>query len=255
MGCVECKYCKQEEDNNQFEYPNNIKKENKNNNSIKNSNKGINNSINSNNSNQFLQEFNEKINFIGTPVTEEEFLIMLPDKVNTIIQNEPLQHSKDIKSHNIKPIEFSNGNIYHGQWNKNFEMDGYGKYYLKDERILAEGIWDKGELKHARIFYPNGDIYEGEMLDSFYNGKGKLILQNKDTYIGQFEKGEKNGEGKMIFNDGTEYNGNFINRISQLLLENIKLQLSYLMLLGMVVLLSYLQNLKKTLLELQKSNL
>lgn len=26
MGCVECKYCKQEEDNNQFEYPNNIKK-------------------------------------------------------------------------------------------------------------------------------------------------------------------------------------------------------------------------------------
>ena len=212
MGCVECKYCKQEEDNNQFEYPNNIKKkENNNNNSIKNNSKGINNSTNSNKSNQFLQEFDEKVKFIGTAVTEEEFLIMLPDQVNTIIQNEPLQYNKEKKSHNMKPIEFTNGNIYHGQWNKNFEMDGYGKYYLKDERILAEGIWDKGELKYARIFYPNGDIYEGEMLDSFYNGKGKLILQNKDTYIGQFEKGEKNGEGKMIFNDGTEYNGNFTN--------------------------------------------
>ena len=211
MGCVECKYCKQEEDNNQFEYPNIKKKENNDNNGIKNNSKGINNSTNSNKSNQFLKEFDEKIKFIGTPVTEEEFLVMLPDQVNTTIQSEPLQYNKDKNSHNMKPIEFTNGNIYHGQWNKNFEMDGYGKYYLKDERILAEGLWDKGELKFARIFYPNGDIYEGEMLDSFYNGKGKLILQNKDTYIGQFEKGEKNGEGKMIFNDGTEYNGNFIN--------------------------------------------
>jgi len=211
MGCVECKYCKQEEDNNQFEYPNIKKKENSDNNGIKNNSKGINNSTNSNKSNQFLKEFDEKIKFIGTPVTEEEFLVMLPDQVNTTIQSEPLQYNKDKNSHNMKPIEFTNGNIYHGQWNKNFEMDGYGKYYLKDERILAEGLWDKGELKFARIFYPNGDIYEGEMLDSFYNGKGKLILQNKDTYIGQFEKGEKNGEGKMIFNDGTEYNGNFIN--------------------------------------------
>ena len=211
MGCVECKYCKQEEGNNQFEYPNIKKKENNDNNGIKNNSKGINNSTNSNKSNQFLKEFDEKIKFIGTPVTEEEFLVMLPDQVNTTIQSEPLQYNKDKNSHNMKPIEFTNGNIYHGQWNKNFEMDGYGKYYLKDERILAEGLWDKGELKFARIFYPNGDIYEGEMLDSFYNGKGKLILQNKDTYIGQFEKGEKNGEGKMIFNDGTEYNGNFIN--------------------------------------------
>lgn len=211
MGCVECKYCKQEEDNNQFEYPNIKKKENNDNNGIKNNSKGINNSTNSNKSNQFLKEFDEKIKFIGTPVTKEEFLVMLPDQVNTTIQSEPLQYNKDKNSHNMKPIEFTNGNIYHGQWNKNFEMDGYGKYYLKDERILAEGLWDKGELKFARIFYPNGDIYEGEMLDSFYNGKGKLILQNKDTYIGQFEKGEKNGEGKMIFNDGTEYNGNFIN--------------------------------------------
>jgi len=211
MGCVECKYCKQEEDKNQFEYPNNNnKKENNKNNSIKNNSKGINNSIKSNNSNQFLKEFDEKIKFIGTPITEEEFLVMLPDQVNTIIQNEPLQYNIKAKSHhNMRPIEFTNGNIYQGQWNINFEMDGYGKYYLKDDRILAEGIWDKGELKYARIFYPNDDIYEGDMLDSFYNGNGKLILQNKDTYIGQFENGEKNGEGKMIFNDGTEYNGNF----------------------------------------------
>lgn len=208
MGCVECKYCKQEEDNNQFEYPNNIKKKENGNNS-----KGINNSTNSNKNKQFLKEFDEKIKFIGTPITEEEFLIMLPDQVNTTIKNDPLQYKIKTKSYNMKPIEFTNGNIYQGQWNKNFEMDGYGKYYLKDERILAEGIWEKGELTYARIFYPNGDVYEGEMLDSFYNGKGKLILQNKDIYIGQFAKGEKNGEGKMIYNDGTEYNGNFENNI------------------------------------------
>ena len=81
------------------------------------------------------------------PITKEEFLAMLSETVKTCIQNEPLQYNITIKSQNMKPIEFTNRNIYHGQWNQNFEMDGYGKYYLKDERILAEGIWKKGELK------------------------------------------------------------------------------------------------------------
>ena len=90
-------------------------------------------------------------------------------------------------------------------------MDGYGKYYLKDEKILAEGVWSKGELKKARIFFPNGDFYEGEIANSINNGKGKLIYQNKDEYEGDFLDGCKHGKGKMIFSDDqTEFTGNFV---------------------------------------------
>ena len=52
-------------------------------------------------------------------------------------------------------------------------MEGLGKYYLKEDKVLAEGIWENGDLKYARVFLPNGDIYEGEMKNSKFNGKGK----------------------------------------------------------------------------------
>ena len=63
-------------------------------------------------------------------------------------------------------------------------MDGPGKYYLKQEKVLAEGNWDNGELKYGRVFLPNGDIYEGEIKDSQFNGKGKLITKKGDIYEG-----------------------------------------------------------------------
>ena len=215
MGCVECRFCKQEEDKNQFEYPNNAHKKIQNSLeiSLHNKSKNINNNGNNNDnkSNTFLQDFEEKIKFIGQFNSEEEFESMIPEEVKNFIKNEPFPFGlNNNHSYKAKPVEFDNGNIYFGEWNEDFEMDGYGKYYLKDEKVLAEGIWEKGELKKARIFYPNGDFYEGEIDNSIYNGKGKIITQNKDEYIGEFVDGEKNGEGKIIFSDDkTEYIGNF----------------------------------------------
>ena len=117
---------------------------------------------------------------------------------------------KNNNSYQIKPVEFENGNIYFGQWNDKFEMEGHGKYYIKEENVFAEGIWEQGELKKARIFYPNGEFYEGEMNNSNYHGKGKLITQ-KYEFNGEFVEGEKNGNGTIIFKDETKYSGNFSN--------------------------------------------
>ena len=212
MGCVECKLCKQEEDKNQFEYPNNNNKKIENT-LEKSLNNNKNNLNNINNDNTFLQEFEEKIKFIGQFMTEDEFENMIPEEANNFMKNESFPfEEKNTNSHKIKPVDFENGNIYFGHWNDDFEMEGYGKYYIKEEKVLAEGIWEKGELKKGRIFFPNGDFYEGEISDSVYNGKGKIITQNKDEFIGEFVDGEKNGEGKMTFSDdGTEYTGNFEN--------------------------------------------
>ena len=52
-------------------------------------------------------------------------------------------------------------------------MHGYGKYLLKNDKVFVEGYWDKGILKKGRIFLPNGDIYEGDIENNEYDGKGK----------------------------------------------------------------------------------
>ena len=45
-------------------------------------------------------------------------------------------------------------------------MEGLGKYYLKEDNVLAEGLWSNGDLKYIRVLIPNWDIYEGEMKNS-----------------------------------------------------------------------------------------
>jgi len=109
--------------------------------------------------------------------------------------------------HSVQPIKFKNGNIFKGKWNNEKRMEGKGKYYLKDDNIFIEGLWENGELKYGRIFMPDGNIYKGEIKDSKYNGKGKLILTDAE-YEGLFENGEfKNG--KLKWNNGYEYEGDF----------------------------------------------
>ena len=205
MGCAECKYCKQEEENNQFEYKNDTH-------AIQNS---LHNSLQKNkNNNNFAKEFEDKIQSIGQIISEDEFENLIPQETKKYINENPFSNIFILKNSNskqMKPVQFENGNVFYGQWNEDFEMEGYGKYFLTEEKVLAEGVWEKGGLKYARIFFPNGDYYEGEILNSVYNGKGKIIYQNGDEYTGQFVEGEKNGEGKIIFNDDkTEYTGNFV---------------------------------------------
>lgn len=213
MGCVECKLCRQEDEKNQFEYPpKDLKKyENSSSNTEINSIQNISeaNTFQHPSQNYFI-EFEKRLKSIGKFVSEEEFQMAISENINIYMQNDPFPfHRKNFLSHKMRPVEFTQGNIYYGEWNEEYEMDGYGKYYLKEEKTLCEGIWEKGELKTARIYYPNGEFYEGEMSNSNYNRKGKLINENNDVYIGEFVDGEKNGQGELIFNDGTKYKGNF----------------------------------------------
>ena len=227
MGCVECKICHQSEEQNQFEYPQTIPRQEENNqnnqeNQENQENQDLNNigiitttnnyMTNKDENPNFIQEFEEKLNTIGKYFPEEEFHTILSSNSEILYKPEspfPFGIGNPF-SHKMKPIQFPEGSIYEGEWNENFEMDGYGKYYLKEEKVLAEGIWDKGELKKARIYYPNGEFYEGEMSNSCYNGKGKFVNENKDIYEGDFLDGEKTGEGKINFSDGCVYKGNFL---------------------------------------------
>lgn len=163
--------------------------------------------------NKFKSKFDQFLPNFGEYIEEEELKKMIPENVRKYMENNPFSIKSDEpgETHKINPIMFKNGNVYHGNWNKYYKMDGKGEYYLKEENVFAEGKWVDGELKYARVFLPNGDIYEGELRDSMFNGQGKLISKNNEIYEGNFVNGEKTGNGKIIFGDGTVYEGQLEN--------------------------------------------
>ena len=142
----------------------------------------------------------------------------------------------NLNTYKTNPIEFSNGNVYSGNWNLNGEIEGYGIYLIKNKNVITEGIWLKGSIIYGRIFFPNGNIYEGDIRNSVPHGNGMIIFTNQEIYKGDFENGEMTGKGTFIYSDksyysgkikngvfegkgsikwnnGTEYHGNFVNSV------------------------------------------
>lgn len=165
--------------------------------------------------NLFTQSFEKKLPQFGSYCSYPDYESKLPQNIKDYIKQNPIKFKKNISNKEIydtpQPVEFKNGNLYCGSWNKESEMHGYGKYLLKEDNVLIEGIWEKGILKLGRIFLPNGDIYEGEIKNSLFNGKGKMIYSNGTIFEGDFINGEKGNYGKMIYDDGSYYLGNFKN--------------------------------------------
>ena len=177
----------------------------------------IQNSTNREDSQKFQKLFNSKINELGQTITKNEFLNSIDDETKNYIQQnvfnkEQYAPTNDTISYEMVPVEFKNGNIYEGNWNEKLEMHGYGKYLLKNDKVFVEGYWDKGILKKGRIFLQNGDIYEGDIENNEYNGKGKYYDKVEDSiYEGSFIKGERNKNGVIIFHDGSIYEGDLID--------------------------------------------
>lgn len=159
----------------------------------------------------FQKKFDKNLQYIGNYITVKDFDSIIPPSVHSIMTENALNPgsylNKNLVTYEVRPVEFPNGNVYWGNWNDKFEMEGLGRYYLKDDKVLAEGVWENGELKYSRVFLPNGDIYEGEISNSTFNGKGKLTSANGEIYQGNFIDGEKTGNGVLLFTDGTEYSG------------------------------------------------
>ena len=167
---------------------------------------------------KFLATFESNLPSFGQ-YYPSEIGTLIPKKIQEYNSENPLQigeeYYKNLKGHDMKTVEFKNGNIYQGGWNDGLKMEGQGKYYIKGGIIYVEGIWKNGDLIYARIFSncseDSFDVYEGEIKNSNYNGKGKLIESNGKIYEGEFIDGAKKGKGIITFNDGAIYEGQVEN--------------------------------------------
>jgi len=56
---------------------------------------------------------------------------------------------------------------------------------------------------------PDGGVYQGEIKDGLFHGKGSLKYSDGSYYTGQFKEGVFHGEGKQVLVDGTLYEGTF----------------------------------------------
>jgi hypothetical protein len=56
-------------------------------------------------------------------------------------------------------------------------------------------------------FYPNGDFYEGDFVQSQPHGRGKQIYSNGNFYEGDFVQSKPHGKGKKIYPNGDLYEG------------------------------------------------
>ena len=57
--------------------------------------------------------------------------------------------------------------------------------------------------------WPNGDTYEGQIINNMPHGMGIYTSSNGDKYTGQFKYGKADGQGKMNYASGDSYTGEF----------------------------------------------
>ena len=156
------------------------------------------------------------ISKIGEKITNTEFESLIPSSTQNYLLNNPPQITNNINFDmknliELSPIKFKLNNIiYEGEWNIiTNKMEGKGKLLLLSEKVYCEGFWKDGKLFKALIIIPKEGIYEGDIINSEFNGKGKMKYNNGLIYEGDFKNNLKDGEGLLTFTDGSFYKGKF----------------------------------------------
>ena len=76
--------------------------------------------------------------------------------------------------------------------------------------VLALCLVASTEAATQRIELPNGDVYEGDVVDGVLTGEG-TYTSSQHRYVGRFLNGKMHGEGTIYWPDGRVFEGRFVN--------------------------------------------
>jgi len=162
------------------------------------------------NHNNFMSLLEENLLNIGKIISQEQFDSVKPQNYTNTFLADKSSYINNIQKFDVGPIQFHDGGMYKGSWNSKANIEGEGEYYIKNDNIFIHGIWNDGDLKYARLYFINGEIYEGEVRNFMFNGKG-ILISKEEKYEGEFKNNEKEGKGRLTYEDGVIYEGNFVN--------------------------------------------
>lgn len=107
-------------------------------------------------------------------------------------------------------IMYSDNSLYIGHYNKNWQKEGFGIFYMTDGSKY-EGFFQTDKMQgRGRLINYLGFFYEGEFSDNKANGFGKYVTADGSIYIGYWKDDKQNGIGEEVFPDGSRYEGNFL---------------------------------------------
>ena len=149
------------------------------------------------------------------PISINDFKKELPLEIQEYLKenNSEISNSYEGNINNLfllQPILLNNNYIYWGYWNKDFNLEGPGKLFLREEKIFYDGLFKNNIIYKAKIFLNEG-IYYGEIKNNKINGKGKMNYSNGDFFDGNWVDKKKVGNGIFIYKDGCKYIGQFSN--------------------------------------------
>ena len=78
---------------------------------------------------------------------------------------------------------------------------------------IVETINANHDLNNVKgtLINPNGDTYEGDIVDNLRTGKGTLTLANGNKYVCEFVQNKRTGKGTLYSITGDKYIGNFVD--------------------------------------------
>lgn len=144
------------------------------------------------------------------------------------------------KRHGLGVSEFSNGDVYIGEFTDNFRQ-GQGSFYwgntldevfghvyigtFKDGWRTGRGtyLWPDGDIYEGNFdqndrtgrgiyYFYDGAIYEGDFVDNEFDGEGVFYYLNGDVYEGDFIVGDRTGQGTLYYGSNDDYyTGGFLN--------------------------------------------
>lgn len=142
----------------------------------------------------------------------EEILKNINKYINKIEFPKEIENHKEDNCLIIQPIEFSNGEIYKGSWNRNNQRHGFG-INIKPDGTIYKGLWDKDKIgKYGLFLDSKGNYYKGYLKDGKMEGEGEMEIINKSKYKGNFNNDFPNGKGELEdYEKGCKYNGDMVD--------------------------------------------